>query len=1335
MPNREDIFRRLKKIINTGPSFRPVGGRILKIKDIDLKSSTWLRHGKAHRRVAYEAYQNMTQYDVTRRARYLEYEIMDAGTPEISTALDIYADDSTTRNDEGSCLSIFSEDENIKEILENLFYDILNIEFNLYSWIRNVCKYGDYFVILDIHQEHGVVGCKELPPLEVEREEDYDENNPTAYRFKVVSLGNMFFESYEVAHFRLTTDTMMLPYGKSLLESGRKVWKQLSMLEDAMLIYRVSRAPERRVFKIDIGGLKPEDIPAYIEQQKNALKRTPVVDQSTGRVDYKFNPQPVKFNTIIPLLDGRNLTIRELSKEYEQGKENYVYSIQDKTNRLVPGKIKWCGKNYTSDKIVKVTLDNDGVIETAPEHPFILRDGSSVRADELKLCDSLMPLYRKYDVPRYFKNTGKYDYEKIYNPETNMWEWTHRLISNTIDETGHLHHINYNRKDNTKLKIGNWIKNEIAKENEIIYLNHKVKNIEIIDEYSDVYCMTIEGPNGEQDRHSFATQYCFVKNSVDEDFFIPIRGDKGGSDIVSLPGGCLSLDTKIKLLDGRNESLQTLIKEYQEGKTNWIYSCNPTTGRVVPGIVSWAGITQKNTKVIKLTLDNNEEIICTPDHKFPIKYKGFVEAKDLNVNDSLIPLYTKIGDIKDGWLGQGYELIFDNEDRKWKYTHRMVSEFLKDEVKTKIYKNEYCTSDVDVVHHIDFNKTNNSPENLLWMNMDDHYMYHAKELQENALRGYEIWFKNIINNPAEWKKYSDSRINTLRKNWESKTEEEKREIIEKRRAGLIDWYNNLTPEQKEKRTNISKENNKKMWESPGHYEKVFKNQILQYNDTLKNLLLSYVEKGIVQGTQLIDLINNTEEGKIFLDEFNRLNKNNVSRKIKDKFHHTHLDRLLTYCGFNSVRELKNIHKYKNHKIAKIEFLDDRIDVGTITVDQEEKYHNYHTFALSCGVFTRNSNQDAIEDVRYMQNKLISLLKIPKAYLSYEEDLCLDGDTKIKLLNGTDLSIKELSELNTLDNLYVYSIDENNNIVPGKLTKAWKTGIRNDLYEIVLDNNEKIVCTSNHPFMLRNGKYKEAKDLTINESLMSLRNKDKVQDIKNHKIKSIKKLNEEREVYDLTIDKHHNFALSSGVFVHNSGKSTLSQEDVRFARGVERIQRMVESELAKIAVIHLYVNGYEDKDLVNFELHLNNPSSVGEQLKLDLFAKELEVAAQALDSNLFSTQYIRDRLFNLSVDEMRDLDRQIIKDKKFLAKLAELEQANAMGEQDLRAAEPEVVPEEIEDEGIDFKDLFDTPDIKDLHPKTGEMSGLINKSNRKRIVPNRKTLHSIPTHQSNPMDLI
>jgi hypothetical protein len=255
-------------------------------------------------------YTQAIYYEPTRLAAFYDYESMEF-TPEISTALDIYAEESTTPNQDGYILQIYSESKRVKGILTDLFNNVLDINTNLQMWTRNTCKYGDNFVYLKLDSEKGIVGCMQLPNIEIERlergmaarsvnaEVDPKEKG-LRFNWKVK---DMEFNSWEVAHFRLLGDDRKLPYGTSMLEKARRIWKQLLLSEDAMLIYRTSRAPERRVFKVFVGNMDDKDVEAYVQRVANKFKRDQIVDNKTGNVDLRFNQMAVDQDYFVPVRD------------------------------------------------------------------------------------------------------------------------------------------------------------------------------------------------------------------------------------------------------------------------------------------------------------------------------------------------------------------------------------------------------------------------------------------------------------------------------------------------------------------------------------------------------------------------------------------------------------------------------------------------------------------------------------------------------------------------------------------------------------------------------------------------------------------------------------------------------------------------------------------------------------------------------------------------------------------------------------------------------------------------------------------------------------------------
>jgi hypothetical protein len=257
-------------------------------------------------------YTQAVYYEPTRLASFYDYESMEY-TPEISAALDIYGEEATTVDHNGYMLQIYSESKRIKSILIDLFINVLDINTNLPMWTRNTCKYGDNFVYLKLDSEKGVVGCMQLPNIEIERlergmpaqasrqnVEEPAENKGLRFKWKAK---DMEFNSWEIAHFRLLGDDRKLPYGTSMLEKARRIWKQLLLSEDAMLIYRTSRAPERRVFKVFVGNMDDKDVEPYVQRVANKFKRSQVVDSQTGNVDMRFNQMAVDQDYFIPVRD------------------------------------------------------------------------------------------------------------------------------------------------------------------------------------------------------------------------------------------------------------------------------------------------------------------------------------------------------------------------------------------------------------------------------------------------------------------------------------------------------------------------------------------------------------------------------------------------------------------------------------------------------------------------------------------------------------------------------------------------------------------------------------------------------------------------------------------------------------------------------------------------------------------------------------------------------------------------------------------------------------------------------------------------------------------------
>jgi hypothetical protein len=352
----KSFFGRLQKLFSTNTIVRKTKQGI-KVIDTDEYQGLTTNLIDRYMRMKTPQYsggliESAMAYQQVRIDLFRDYDGMD-NDPILSSALDIYADESTVKNELGDVLKINCGNENTKEILRNLFYDILNIEFNLWPWSRNLVKYGDFFLHLEIAEELGIVGVQPLSVYETSRIEGFDAQNPQRVKFVYAPYQNpnsalttasskREFENYEIAHFRLYSDSNFLPYGKSMVEGARRVWKQLMLMEDAMLIHRIMRAPEKRIFKVDVGNIPPTEVDNYMQKIINSSKKVPFLDQNTGEYNLKYNIQNLIEDYYMPVRGSDNGTSIDTLKGLE-------YNMIDDINYLK-------GKMMAALKIPKAFL-------------------------------------------------------------------------------------------------------------------------------------------------------------------------------------------------------------------------------------------------------------------------------------------------------------------------------------------------------------------------------------------------------------------------------------------------------------------------------------------------------------------------------------------------------------------------------------------------------------------------------------------------------------------------------------------------------------------------------------------------------------------------------------------------------------------------------------------------------------------------------------------------------------------------------------------------------------------------------------------------------------------
>lgn len=372
------VFSKLRRLFSSDVIIRNVGGNELKVTDINKIQSS----GKFQTNSLIDRFTRLYQYNTlnsfnpnlnyqTLRAQiYTDYESMDTD-PIIHSALDVLADEATLKSDLGEIITIKSSDENIQRSLSNLFYDVLNVDFNLWSWIRQTCKYGDFFLKLEIAENYGVYNVIPYTVYHVTRHEGENEERPTEVIFKlnmegIASSVNQNYtirrdsdsiihlDNYEVAHFRLLSDTTYLPYGRSYLEGARKVYKQLTLMEDAMLIHRIMRSPEKRTFFINVGSIPPNEVEQFMQQTINQIKKEPYVDPQTGQYNLRFNLQNMMEDFYIPVRGGDTSTRIDTTKGLDYDGISDVEYLRDKMFAAL--KIPKAYMGYEGDLSGKATL-------------------------------------------------------------------------------------------------------------------------------------------------------------------------------------------------------------------------------------------------------------------------------------------------------------------------------------------------------------------------------------------------------------------------------------------------------------------------------------------------------------------------------------------------------------------------------------------------------------------------------------------------------------------------------------------------------------------------------------------------------------------------------------------------------------------------------------------------------------------------------------------------------------------------------------------------------------------------------------------------------------------
>jgi len=380
----KSLFTRLQRLFSTDVIIRNQGGNELKVMDVDsiqrsgdiATNSLVDRYNRLYSPASTSLLGSQigVNWKYLRTMVYSDYDNMDYDAI-VASALDIVSDESTLKNDMGEVLHIKSSDDDIQQILYNLFYDVLNIEFNLWSWIRQMCKYGDFFLKLEIAEKYGVYNVIPYTAYHIERQENYDPEHPNAVRFRYSPEGiyaggsgyygvpntfdrdkeiGIYFDNYEVAHFRLLTDVNYLPYGRSYLEPARRIFKQYVLMEDAMLIHRISRSPDRRIFYINVGSIPPNEVENFMQKTISTMKRTPLMDNQTGEYNLKYNMQNLLEDFYIPMRGNDTTTKIETTPGLQYDGIQDVTYLRDKLFAAL--KVPKAFMGYDKDLSGKATL-------------------------------------------------------------------------------------------------------------------------------------------------------------------------------------------------------------------------------------------------------------------------------------------------------------------------------------------------------------------------------------------------------------------------------------------------------------------------------------------------------------------------------------------------------------------------------------------------------------------------------------------------------------------------------------------------------------------------------------------------------------------------------------------------------------------------------------------------------------------------------------------------------------------------------------------------------------------------------------------------------------------
>lgn len=752
---------------------------------------------------------------------------------------------------------------------------------------------------------------------------------------------------------------------------------------------------------------------------------------------------------------------------------------------------------------------------------------------------------------------------------------------------------------------------------------------------------------------------------------------------------CLHENTMIPLLDGTEITIKELSERFEKGTESpiWVYSVQEGTNQVVPGKIKWCGLTRKDTQIVRVYLDDNSYLDVTPDHKFIMRDGTKKQACELQENDSLMPFYTKdTTKSKEGM--EGYEMIYNPKSGKYNVTHRMVAH----QMHIRNIKEEVATGGRYDTHHVDFNKRNNTPENLIRLTTEEHMRIHS-DISKNVLWGNQEIIEKRRQSLDNWLRSEERR---------QRMSNEMVGIYPK----YFKEYNNSDLHKKHNSIRSLKMKESHLNGKLKIASVVLDNNCVNYISNIiinKNRYVTSTEliNILKDDTVFMSLYSDANKkyyknlkSTFYISSFNKLIQNATRLK-----YHKFVESLVKgVVNDPSYKRQEGIHSkaVKNHKVSKIEYLTDTADTYCMEVEGPNGESDRHNFAVCSynqdgtysrnGVFVSNCKYgdfflklDIAEKFGVYGARPLSVYDMIReegqdpnnpSYIRFIHDpVAVAGGTtatksKDYFENFEIAHFRLLTDTNYLPfgrsyieparkyfKQYTLMMDAMllHRIMRAPEKRVFYINVGNIPPNEVDAFVQKTVTTMKKtPFLDQNtGDYNLKFNLQnmLEDFYIPIRPGDtttKIDTAKGLEYAGIEDVEFLRDLMLGSLKVPKSFLNYSDEL---NGKSTISALDVRFSRTVERIQRIVLSELEKIALIHLYVQGYEDADLVNFEISLNNPSIIYEQEKIALMKEKVDLSTSIIEKKLFSSDWVADKLWQMSEDQINEQRELVVEDVK------------------------------------------------------------------------------------------